>query len=97
MAFFPLESPLDCRSAFFRPLHICAAVDVAYFDVHGQAFAPNFHDEFVTRVNTQRYESIRLERTSPEAGGRGVALYHPDPVQRSCAISACWLVLSLYA
>ena len=59
------------------------AVDVAYFDCHGQAFAPHFHGEFVTSVNTQKYERIRLDRTSLEAGGRGVVRYHPDPVQCS--------------
>lgn len=80
---FFLESRLHCRSAFFRPLLIYAAVDAAYFDCHGQALAPHFHGEFVTSVNTQKYERIRLGRTSLEAGARGLALCHPDPVQCS--------------
>ncbi|MDH1701704.1 hypothetical protein [Comamonas terrigena] len=80
---FFLESRLHCRSAFFRPLLIYAAVGIAYFDLHGQAFAPHFHGEFVTSVNTKRYERIRRNRTSLEAGRREVALYHPDPVQCS--------------
>jgi len=71
----------------------CLVWTVACFDFGGQAFASHFYDEFVIRVNTQGYERIRLDRTLPDAGARGVV---PGQEQCSYVISACWQLLSLY-